>query len=78
MFVAAMAVDGHLACSRSQNGDAVSVRDCADCPEVIAIPAGDFTMGSPMPELYRRVEDQHRAVIQMPRLVGKYEITLDQ
>jgi formylglycine-generating enzyme required for sulfatase activity len=29
-------------------------RDCEDCPEMVALPAGEFSMGSPDRELERR------------------------
>jgi formylglycine-generating enzyme required for sulfatase activity len=28
-------------------------RDCAKCPEMVVVPAGSFTMGSPKSERYR-------------------------
>jgi formylglycine-generating enzyme required for sulfatase activity len=28
-------------------------RDCAGCPQMVVIPAGEFTMGSPLSERYR-------------------------
>ena len=50
-------------------------RDCANCPEMVTIPAGSFTMGSPTTELYRGAESQHRVTIPKPLAIGKYEVT---
>jgi formylglycine-generating enzyme required for sulfatase activity len=52
-------------------------RDCADCPEMLGIPAGEFTMGSSSGELYRGDERQHRVAVGHFAL-GKYEITFAQ
>ena len=52
-------------------------RDCADCPEMVVVPAGSFTMGSPPQEKDRqKVEGPQREVtIPRPFAVGKYEVT---
>ena len=74
-------------CSQPQTGSAqsangsgaatASIRDCADCPEMVPIAAGEFTMGSPPSELYRGAEAQHRVTIPAFAL-GKYEVTFAQ
>jgi formylglycine-generating enzyme required for sulfatase activity len=48
-------------------------RDCADCPTMVVIPAGEFTMGAPAVELGG--EAQHRVRIEVPFAVSKFEIT---
>jgi formylglycine-generating enzyme required for sulfatase activity len=52
-------------------------RDCADCPEMVVIPAGTFTMGSPPTEAERRDNEgpQHRVTIAKPFAMAKYELT---
>jgi formylglycine-generating enzyme required for sulfatase activity len=55
-------------------GSGASLKDCADCPEMILIPAGEFMMGSPDSELFRGLEPQHRVTVPSFAL-GKYEIT---
>jgi formylglycine-generating enzyme required for sulfatase activity len=52
-------------------------RDCAECPEMQFIPAGDFTMGSPADKMYRGAETQHRVTI-APFALSKYEVTFDE
>jgi formylglycine-generating enzyme required for sulfatase activity len=37
--------------------------DCAQCPQMVNVPAGEFTMGSPASELYRGPEAQHRVKV---------------
>ena len=49
--------------------------DCSGCPEMVVIPAGQFTMGSPPDELYRGPETPHRVTIPAPFALGKYEVT---
>ncbi len=59
------------ACSRDS---ATSLKDCADCPEMVTVPAGEFLMGSPDSELFRGLEPQHRVMVPSFAL-GKYEVT---
>jgi formylglycine-generating enzyme required for sulfatase activity len=53
-----------------------SFKDCEQCPEMVIIPGGAFTMGSP-PDEHGRDEDegpQHRVTVRRFAL-GKYEVT---
>jgi len=55
-------------------------RDCAYCPEMVVIPAGSFTMGSPASEAARVSDEgpQHQVKISRPFAAGKYEVTRAQ
>jgi formylglycine-generating enzyme required for sulfatase activity len=55
-------------------------RDCADCPEMVVIPPGRFTMGSPSGEAGRFDAEgpQHSVAIPGVFGVGKYEVTRGQ
>jgi formylglycine-generating enzyme required for sulfatase activity len=54
-------------------------RDCPDCPEMVVVPAGKFTMGSPTNEPGRtRWEEQVRVSIAAPFAVGKFAVTFDE
>ena len=59
---------------------AETFRDCATCPEMVVVPAGSFTMGSPADEPNREDDEgpQHRVTISKPFAVGKYEVTRGQ
>ncbi|MDE0202523.1 MAG: SUMF1/EgtB/PvdO family nonheme iron enzyme [Rhodospirillaceae bacterium] len=52
-------------------------RDCPECPQMVEVPAGSFTMGSPASEEGRNDDEgpQHRVTISDPFAVGKYEVT---
>lgn len=68
------------ACGAPGDGAATPVQavaDCAGCPEMVTIPAGTFTMGSPTSELYRGAETQHQVTLPAFAL-SKTEITFDQ
>jgi formylglycine-generating enzyme required for sulfatase activity len=57
-------------------GALTEFEDCAGCPRMVVIPAGEFTMGSPPSE--RGAEAQHRVTIANPFAVSKFEITFDE
>ena len=51
------------------------IKDCADCPELLVVPAGQFLMGSPPGEPDRDDDEgpQHTVTIARPFAAGKYE-----
>ena len=52
-------------------------RDCDSCPEMVVIPAGSFTMGSPASEPGRFDTEGPQHTVNIPRAlaVGKHEVT---
>jgi formylglycine-generating enzyme required for sulfatase activity len=55
-----------------------SFRDCPDCPEMVVVPAGSFTMGSPPAEevaIEHEREDEVRVAIAEPFAVGRFAVT---
>jgi formylglycine-generating enzyme required for sulfatase activity len=58
----------------------VSFRDCPDCPEMVVVPAGSFTMGSPRDEEGHldREGPQRQVTIARPFAVGKFEVTFEE
>ena len=52
-------------------------RDCAECPELVVVPAGTFTMGSPPDESEREHEreNQVQVAIAQPFAVGAFAVT---
>ena len=55
-------------------------QDCAECPQMVVIPAGSFLMGSPESEEKREDDEgpQHRVTIREPFAVGAYEVTFEE
>ncbi len=53
------------------------MRDCPTCPEMVVVPAGSFTMGSPANEAGRFSNEgpQRKVTIGRPFAVGKFEVT---
>src|SRR5437870_3609649 len=50
-------------------------RDCADCPEMVVVPAGSFMMGaSPNEEVVGQREDQVLVNIASPFAVGRFAV----
>src|SRR5688572_178528 len=52
-------------------------KDCADCPEMVVVPAGTFAMGSPPnePEREAEREDQVQVTIARPFAIGAFAVT---
>ena len=52
-------------------------RDCVECPEMVVVPEGSYTMGSPLDEPGRWNDEgpRHRVGIGRPFAVGRYEVT---
>ena len=51
-------------------------RDCDQCPQMVAIPAGSFTMGSPSSETSRGSDEGPQRRVSVPAFAaGKYEVT---
>jgi formylglycine-generating enzyme required for sulfatase activity len=57
-----------------------SFRECENCPEMVVVPAGSFTMGSAAGEKDRFDAEgpQHTVTISRPFAVGKLHVTVDQ
>jgi formylglycine-generating enzyme required for sulfatase activity len=57
-----------------------SFKECTECPEMVVVPAGSFTMGSPDGEKDRFKDEgpQHVVTIGKPFAVGKVQVTVDQ
>jgi formylglycine-generating enzyme required for sulfatase activity len=50
-------------------------RDCTDCPEVVVVPAGDFSMGS---NDFDVEKPEHRVTIAKPFAIGRREVSFDE
>ena len=55
-------------------------QDCAECPKMVVVPSGSFTMGSPNNEegRYDIEGPRHRVNIGYPLAVGVYEVTFSE
>ncbi len=61
-------------------GSGAFFKDCPDCPEMVPVPAGTFTMGSPKDEDGRYDDEgpQHKVTIEKPFAVGRTHVTRGQ
>ena len=66
---------GRKPCIKPGSGE--SFKDCANCPEMVVVPSGSFTMGSPDSELERASSEgpQHEVRIAKPFAVGRFAVT---
>jgi formylglycine-generating enzyme required for sulfatase activity len=57
-----------------------SLRDCPECPELVVIGAGEFSMGSPESEVGRAPDEgpAHTVSFAKPFAIGTYEVTFDE
>ena len=55
-------------------------KECAACPEMVVVPAGSFTMGSPATETGRNSNEgpQHAVRFVRPFAVGRFAVTFDE
>lgn len=55
-------------------------KDCSDCPSMVVVPEGRFTMGSPAYEGDRSKDEgpEHEVVFSRPFAVGRYHVTRGQ
>src|SRR5262249_48690580 len=55
-------------------------KECADCPEMVVVPLGEFTMGSPTNEKGHRENEgpQHEVTISRAIAVSRSEVTFDE
>jgi hypothetical protein len=55
-------------------------KECDKCPEMVVVPAGSFTMGSPAnePERQNNEGPQHRVTIGKAFAVGRFAVTFDE
>ena len=56
------------------------IRDCPDCPQMVVMPLGAYSMGSPSKESGRKGTEgpEHRVTIERPFAAGRYEVTRRQ
>ena len=51
-------------------------RDCAECPAIVVVPAGTFTMGAPESEYYSDDRERPQRTVSIPAFVaGAFEVT---
>ena len=55
-------------------------KECDKCPEMVVVPAGSFTMGSPAREQGRDIDEspQHSVTVAKPFVVGRFAVTFDE
>jgi formylglycine-generating enzyme required for sulfatase activity len=55
-------------------------KECADCPEMMVVPTGEFMMGSSATEEFHSDDEgpQHRVVIATPFAVSRFTVTFDE
>ena len=65
---------------RRERQPGARLRDCEACPELVVVPTGSFTMGSPDSEWGRFNNEgpQRRVTIAEPFAVGVYEVTFGE
>ncbi|NCW78697.1 MAG: formylglycine-generating enzyme family protein [Oxalobacteraceae bacterium] len=57
--------------------DPAAFKDCPDCPDMVALPAGRFTMGVPGKNAEHNAQPAH-AVSVKAFAIGKFEVTQDE
>ena len=69
-------VHGETYCLRTEPSTVQAFKDCAACPEMVTVPAGDFSMGSPGPRRHDTWgEEQVPVTIARAFAVGRFAVT---
>jgi formylglycine-generating enzyme required for sulfatase activity len=55
-----------------------TIRDCPQCPELVVVPPGKFTMGDSSPGVFGDEKPAHQVAIAKPFALGKFEVTFDE
>lgn len=73
LIVAACSIIALSACAASPNGG----RECADCPEMVTVPAGTAILGAADDDRFRNPDElpERRVDVLAPFAVGRYEVT---
>jgi formylglycine-generating enzyme required for sulfatase activity len=66
--------------AEDSSGTGRIIRDCPVCPDLVAVPAGEFMMGSPESETARSSNEgpQRKVTFKEPFAIGKFEVTFAQ
>lgn len=68
-----------FACGASAAKAPAHFKDCRDCPEMVVLPAGRFTMGSPDDEPGRKPDESPRTAITVRSFaIGRTDVTVAQ
>ena len=84
IFTAGCAASSHRDAAVAESAVAViqpgeAFRDCAECPELVVVPAGDFEMGAPPGEPGRHDEEGPQRHVHIGQVaVGKFHVTRGQ
>ncbi len=81
ILVGAVVAFGASIVSGAESGPkpGTAFRDCATgCPEMIVLPAGDLTMGSPEGVGSNQERPVHKVMIWRPFAVSRFEVTFDE
>jgi formylglycine-generating enzyme required for sulfatase activity len=78
--LAFLAAGGPAAQAQPAFAPGLTLKDCAECPEMAVVPAGEFLMGAARgeKEAQRPETPQHRVAIARPFAIGKFEVTFEQ
>ena len=81
LCVAAASIVGNAAVAAQAPPEPGTIfRDCAECPEMVVVPAGSYVMGSP-PDEPGRYDDEspvHQVTIAEPFAIGVRELTFEE
>lgn len=67
-----------IACVSVAAGAPVELKDCEQCPPMVVVPAGSFSMGSNDAGAEEDEGPPHKVTIAKPFALGKYEVTFDE